>query len=120
MLLGLIWAFWHLPLFFIPGVDKSGQSFPVYALQVTALSVAMAWLYGHSNGSLLLAMLMHSAANQSRDDRPVGRCGRHESLDSGLVVRGVAYHRLVVDWCWLFSRSDAKGGAAARLKDSRR
>ena len=53
VLLGLIWACWHLPLFFIPGVDKSGQSFPVYALQVTALSVAMAWLYGHSNGSLL-------------------------------------------------------------------
>ena len=42
----------------------------MYALQVTALSVAMAWLYGHSNGSLLLAMLMHSAANQSKDIVP--------------------------------------------------
>lgn len=70
VLLGLIWAFWHLPLFFVPGIDKTGQSFPVYVLQVTALSVAMAWLYAHTNGSLLLAMLMHSAANQSRDIVP--------------------------------------------------
>lgn len=70
VLLGLIWACWHLPLFFIPGIDKYGQSFLVYVLQVTALSVAIAWLYGHTNGSLLLAMLMHSAVNQSKDIVP--------------------------------------------------
>src|SRR5262249_21354800 len=39
VLLGVIWATWHLPLFFIPGADLLGQSFPVYLLQVTALSV---------------------------------------------------------------------------------
>jgi uncharacterized protein len=63
--LGLIWAIWHLPLFFlaIPGNDEYGQSFPVWALGVTALSVAFAWLYTHSKGSLLLTMLMHSAVN---------------------------------------------------------
>ena len=70
VLLGLIWACWHLPVFFIPGLDQYGQSFPVYVLQVTALSVAMAWLYGHTNGSLLLAILMHSAVNQSKDIVP--------------------------------------------------
>jgi len=65
VLLGLIWACWHLPLFFlpVPGNDEYGQSFPVWALGVTALSVAMAWLYMHTNGSLLLTMLMHSAVN---------------------------------------------------------
>jgi membrane protease YdiL (CAAX protease family) len=36
--------------------------FPVWALGVTALSVAFAWLYTHSKGSLLLTMLMHSGA----------------------------------------------------------
>jgi membrane protease YdiL (CAAX protease family) len=44
IMLGAIWATWHLPLFFAPGADKLGQSFPVYFLGVTALSVAMAWL----------------------------------------------------------------------------
>jgi uncharacterized protein len=65
VLLGLIWAFWHLPLFFVPGLDTYGQSFPVWALAVTALSVAITWLYAHTNASLLLVMLMHSAVNQT-------------------------------------------------------
>jgi membrane protease YdiL (CAAX protease family) len=70
VLLGVIWACWHLPLFFIPGIDKTGQSLPVYVLQVTALSVAMAWVYAHTSGSLLLAVLMHAAVNQSKDIVP--------------------------------------------------
>ncbi len=41
VLLGVIWAVWHLPFFFIPAADTYGQSFPVYLLQVTALSVAV-------------------------------------------------------------------------------
>ncbi len=65
VLLGLIWACWHLPLFFVPGIDNYGQSFPIFVLGVTALSVAITWLYAHTNGSLLLTMLMHSAVNQT-------------------------------------------------------
>lgn len=65
VLLGMIWAAWHLPLFFIAGTDTFGQSFALYLVQVTALSVAMAWMFGHTNGGLLLMMLMHSAINQT-------------------------------------------------------
>ena len=61
----LIWSAWHLPIFFLPGADKYGQSFPVWTLQVVALSVAITWLYAHTNGSLLLTMLMRSAVNQT-------------------------------------------------------
>jgi hypothetical protein len=70
VVLGVIWACWHLPFFFISGTDKSGQSFPVYLLSVTALSVAMAWLYWRTNGSLLLTMLMHAAVNNTKDIVP--------------------------------------------------
>lgn len=70
LVLGVIWACWHLPFFFMPGVDKSGQSFPLYLLQVTALSVAAAWLYWRTEGSLLLVMLMHSAVNNTKDIVP--------------------------------------------------
>lgn len=65
ILLGVLWAGWHMPLFFMPGIDKAGQSFPVYTLQITALSVLLAWVYFRTRGSLLLTMLMHSASNQS-------------------------------------------------------
>jgi len=68
--LGVIWAGWHLPFFFISGTDKSAQSFPVYLLSVTALSAAMAWLYWRTNGSLLLTMLMHAAVNNTKDIVP--------------------------------------------------
>ena len=64
-IVGIIWACWHLPFFFMPGTDKSGQSFPAYALGVTAISIAMAWLYWHTKGSLLLTMLMHAAVNNT-------------------------------------------------------
>jgi membrane protease YdiL (CAAX protease family) len=32
VILGVIWAMWHLPVFFIAGMDQSGQAFPVYVL----------------------------------------------------------------------------------------
>ena len=70
VLLGVIWAVWHLPLFFMPVTDVFGQSLPTYVIQVTALSVAMGWLYAHTNGSLLLIMLMHASINNTKDVVP--------------------------------------------------
>jgi membrane protease YdiL (CAAX protease family) len=70
VVLGLIWAAWHLPLFYMPGSDTEGQSFPVYVIDVTALSVAIAWLYWKTGGRLLLTMLMHAAINNTKDIVP--------------------------------------------------
>jgi CAAX protease family protein len=65
IVVGVIWGCWHLPFFFIPGSDNYGQSFPMYLLAVTALSVVLTFLYWRTNGSLLLPMLMHAAINNS-------------------------------------------------------
>ena len=70
VVLGIVWATWHLPLFFFPENNILGQSFPLYLLQVTALSVAMAWLYWRTGGSLLLVMLLHAAVNNTKDIVP--------------------------------------------------
>jgi membrane protease YdiL (CAAX protease family) len=70
VIIGITWASWHLPLFFIPGIETTGQSFTVYLLGVVALSVAITWLYAHTNGSLFLTMLMHSAINNTKDIVP--------------------------------------------------
>ena len=86
MVLGVIWACWHLPFFFIPGTDKSGQSFPVYLLGVTALSVAMAWLYWRANGSLLLTMLLHAAVNNTNIVPSVVSTGTHPFAVSASLV----------------------------------
>ena len=70
VIVGIVWACWHLPFFFISGNDKSGQSFVVYLLQVTAVSIAMAWVYWRTNSSLLMTMLMHAAVNNTKDIVP--------------------------------------------------
>jgi len=75
LLLGVLWACWHLPLFFIPDTTTTGQSFVLYLLQVTAISVAMAWLYTNTHGSLLPVMLLHAAANNTKDIVPSAEPG---------------------------------------------
>jgi uncharacterized protein len=65
VVVGVIWAAWHLPLFYLAGADMVGQPFPFFLLSVTALSVAMAWLYVGTGGSLLLVMVMHAAVNNT-------------------------------------------------------
>ena len=70
VLLGVIWALWHLPLFLAPVGDTFGQSFPLYLLQVIAISVTMAWLYSNTGGSLLPVMLLHAAVNNTKDIVP--------------------------------------------------
>jgi membrane protease YdiL (CAAX protease family) len=92
ILLGLAWACWHLPQFFLPEADTYGQSFFVYMIQVTALSVAIAWLWVRTDGSLLLPMLMHAAVNNSKDIVPSVTLGAsnvfglHASLVAWLTV----------------------------------
>lgn len=72
VVLGAIWALWHLPQFFIAAADTYHQSFIVWALQVVAISIAMAWLYAKTGASLLLVMLMHAAINNAKDIVPSG------------------------------------------------
>lgn len=72
LILGVVWAFWHLPQFYIAGADTYHQSFIVWSLQVVAGSVAFAWLYARTGGSLLLVMLLHAAINNSKDIVPAG------------------------------------------------
>jgi membrane protease YdiL (CAAX protease family) len=75
LLLGVIWACWHLPQFYIREADTYRQSFIVFLLQVTAISVVMAWLYARTGGSLLLTMLLHAAINNSKDIVPSAQPG---------------------------------------------
>lgn len=70
IVLGVIWAAWHLPLFFILGGDTVGQSFPFYLAQVVALSIVIAWVYMKTNGSLAVTMLLHAAINNTKDIVP--------------------------------------------------
>ena len=96
VVLGVIWALWHLPFFLIPGTDKSGQSLPLYLLQVTAISIALAWLYWRTNQSLLIVMLMHAAVNNIKDIVPSAVNGTTEAF--ALNASLIGWLTVVVLW----------------------
>ena len=96
LMLGVIWAVWHLPLFFIPGTSTTGQSFPLYLLQVIALSVALAWLWWRTGGSLLLTMLLHAAVNNTKDIVPSAVEGADAVF--GLSTSVVAWVTVLLLW----------------------
>src|SRR5918998_2021331 len=57
LILGVVWAFWHLPLMVAAVIPWSDIAY------VTVQSVVYAWLYNNSGGSVLLVMLFHTTNN---------------------------------------------------------
>ena len=55
LILGVVWAVWHLPAFSISTLSQSGINFGLFVINVTAFSVIMTWLFVHVRGSVLLA-----------------------------------------------------------------
>jgi membrane protease YdiL (CAAX protease family) len=55
MLLGFVWAVWHLPAFFLGSLSQSGIDFVPYLLNVMAFSILMTLIYVRSNGNVLWA-----------------------------------------------------------------
>lgn len=67
IIVGLIWAGWHIPYWPIPGWFPKMQSIPflAFALQSIAKSVIMTWIYNNTRGSVFLASLFHFVLNYS-------------------------------------------------------
>lgn len=59
LILGIIWATWHIPSFLIGGTPQSAWSSGPYFLGVVAISVILTPLFNTSRGSLLIAALYH-------------------------------------------------------------
>jgi uncharacterized protein len=63
-IVGVAWALWHLPLFFIHGVSQYGANFELFAADVIGNAFLLAWIYG-GTGSILVCVLFHAASNTS-------------------------------------------------------
>jgi membrane protease YdiL (CAAX protease family) len=62
MVLGLLWAGWHIPMFFLAGTRQT-YPFPGFLVMVVSISVIMTWVWDHTRGSVLIAALFHAAMN---------------------------------------------------------
>jgi len=71
IVVGLIWGFWHLPLFLIPGNFHQGIPFLLFVLQDVALAVIITWIYNSTKGSLLLVHIFHAASNATIGLMPI-------------------------------------------------
>jgi membrane protease YdiL (CAAX protease family) len=61
--LGVGWAAWHLPLFFMASMPQYGTPFASYVLYLIGLSVVLTWLAMKTGGSVIIATLFHGAVN---------------------------------------------------------
>lgn len=59
LILGLIWAAWHIPAFLMGGTPQSNWDFLPFFAGVVALSVVLTPLFNTSRGSLLIAVIYH-------------------------------------------------------------
>ncbi len=84
LILGLVWAVWHLPKFLVVGGTHEG--FLWFLLDVLAKAVLFTWLYQHTRGSLLLAILFHASINTSAVFLPIMTAVSGEALPFVLSV----------------------------------
>lgn len=63
LVVGTLHGLWHLPLWLRGEPDHPLSVYPAFVIQALALSVIYTWLYNSTNGSLLLAVLFHTATN---------------------------------------------------------
>lgn len=61
LVVGVAWALWHLPLFFMVGTSQHELSIPFigFFFGLMAQSVLFAWLHNHTGGSIWTAIFYH-------------------------------------------------------------
>jgi membrane protease YdiL (CAAX protease family) len=65
LILGLFWGVWHLPSFYISSLVQSSLSLPAFLLFGLFTSILMTWIFRHTGGSVLAAVLFHYTVNVS-------------------------------------------------------
>jgi membrane protease YdiL (CAAX protease family) len=63
ILIGVVTAFWHIPLFLIDGTAQSHLPFALFAVRTVSLSIISTWLYNGTGRSLLFVLLFHASLN---------------------------------------------------------
>lgn len=73
LVVGVVWTFWHLPMYWFPGaaipsfLDLGVASVLLYLAQIVGEAVLFTALFNRSRGSVLLAIVFHTAFNTAEN-----------------------------------------------------
>lgn len=108
LILGVLWACWHFPLFFIPGTTQQVQgspliAFPIFAVLIIAQTIVITWIYINTGHSLFAAMVFHFTINWFGSFAPTMIAGGmiDRLIHSAAYVIVVA----VIVWWWQAGRT---------------
>jgi uncharacterized protein len=102
LVVGVAWAAWHLPLFWIAGTYQHGlgvgtQGFWTFHLAILAGTVVYAWVYNAAGRVTLAAVWLHAAANAANE---LFAAENAEIWSVGLTAL-IAAAVIVGAWRWL-------------------
>ena len=63
LVLGAVWAAWHLPLVWTPGAALHQRPLWMLVADLMAKSMIFTWVFLHTRGSILIAVLLHAGMN---------------------------------------------------------
>jgi membrane protease YdiL (CAAX protease family) len=81
LIIGVIWALWHLPMFFSEGFGHHDKPLPFdqFFITLVLLSIIITWIQNNTGGSLVPAFVLHAMINLSGEVLPL------VSVDEGKV-----------------------------------
>lgn len=80
LFLGIIWAIWHIPLWFVPGSTQIYVNFIGFTLGAIGASYIYSWIIKKSNNRLLSGLFVHGIANAFTALFPVSPISFNETL----------------------------------------
>lgn len=91
LLLGVLWALWHLPAFFYKDTYMAmglAGGLPMLVLSITAAALVFTWLYNTSGGSLLVVIVFH-ALFDFLSVTPAGGAAAPALMSAGVMIWAV-------------------------------
>jgi uncharacterized protein len=85
VIVGVVWAFWHLPLFFMVGTFQHELHIPLigFLVGIVSVSVLLTWINNNTRNSLWAASLFHWLYTYTVQVNSTGitRSGRYNWLE---------------------------------------
>jgi membrane protease YdiL (CAAX protease family) len=101
LILGLLWALWHLPEFLIPAWAESsgGSSFLAivkFVLIATAFAILTTWVFNNTKGSVFMAILVHASIDTS--SIPLGALFSPSDVGNSILLSFGVLALVLVAW----------------------